>query len=178
MKQPQNAGKLQLQMSGTKQSSSSHKRPSTKNKSLILQQSSSSVLNRGIVFPQKLKILVLSGNQLQNNQLQFLSKCINLIKLDLSHNNVTRINDKFGMKRMTNLRVLNLEFNKIISTQSIDGILGMNSVEVFSYQGNPMGEDNRSEHQIINSFPNLKVINYRLVFVEERDPYRVIVRSH
>ena len=50
-----------------------------------------SLLNRKIVSPEKLKILVLAGNELMNNHLEFLAKCVSLIKLDLSHNYLTKL---------------------------------------------------------------------------------------
>ncbi len=42
----------------------------------------------------------------------------------------------------------------------------MPCLEVFSYKENPLEENPKAEHFVVNAFPNLKAINYRVVFVE------------
>ncbi len=53
--------------------------------------------------PDRLKILVLSGNELNNDQLDFLQKCVSLIKLDLSSNNISKISDKINFSLLNRL---------------------------------------------------------------------------
>ena len=77
------------------------------------QQQQDVFLNKKIVAPEKLKILVLSGNNLVNDELEFLQKCVSLIKLDLSNNHITMISNKIKMNHLKKLKMLNLQNNKI-----------------------------------------------------------------
>ena len=62
--------------------------------------------------------------------------------------------------------MLNLEANKLYGLEAIDAIFGMESLEVFSFKDNPLEENPKATHFVVNGFPNLKIINYRIIFVE------------
>lgn len=83
------------------------------------QQYQDAFLNKKIISPEKLKILVLSGNDLVNDELEFIQKCVSLIKLDLSNNNITNISQKIRMNHLQKLKILYLHNNQI---SKVDGI--------------------------------------------------------
>jgi hypothetical protein len=60
--------------------------------------------------------------------------------------------------------------NKISHIDGLIALVGMKMLEVLSYVGNKVEEVTKAEHVMVNGISTLKVVNNRLVFVEERDP--------
>lgn len=54
-------------------------------------------LQEQIKAPEKLKLLVLSGSRLATNDFLFILKCRNIIKLDLSDNELQSIPEEFSI---------------------------------------------------------------------------------
>lgn len=50
-----------------------------------------------IKSPEKLKLLVLSGSQLASNDFSFIHRCRNLLMLDLSDNELSKIPEFFAL---------------------------------------------------------------------------------
>jgi Leucine-rich repeat (LRR) protein len=113
-------------------------------------------------------MLVLAGNDLQNDHLDFLGRCMNLIKLDLSHNHITRLPDKASLENLTRLEVACLHFNKLASLEAIRPIYKCSTLTFLTYHHNPLEVHVKHEHEMVNCLPNLKLINSRVIAVEER----------
>jgi len=108
---------------------------------------------------------VLAGNDLLNDHLDFLPKCINLIKLDLSHNHLTRIPDKADLSVLHQLEVVYLHSNKLSSIDSVRPLFRCETLTYFTYHNNPLEISVKHEHEMVNSLPNLKLLNDRIVQV-------------
>lgn len=81
---------------------------------------------------------MLAGNELLNEHLDFLQKCINLIKLDLSHNHITKLASKIGFGGLAKLEVLQLHHNKLAGVEAIESIFGCPALLYLTYHHNPM----------------------------------------
>ena len=123
--------------------------------------------HRKILTPEKLKILVLSNNDLINSELDFIQRCTNLIKLDISNNQIKAINRKVRLHLLKNLRILYLHNNRIESIGGIEGIFGT-ELRHLTIRGNELEKLPQIEHLIVNMIPTLWLIGERVVFVEER----------
>lgn len=131
-----------------------------------------------LLSPGKLKILVLSGNSISNHQLGFLLQCGNLLKLDLSHNAISHIPSKIDFRLMPRLQILHFNDNRIASIEAIEPVLISPVLICLVYRGNPIQHIRSAEHVIVNRIPSLKVINDRVVFVEERSETIVYPRHN
>lgn len=95
-------------------------------------------LNKKIVAPEKLKILVLSGNELVNEELEFVQKCVSLVKLDLSNNHITSISSKIKMGHLKKLRMLYLHNNRINKLDGIEGVFSIPELNFLTIRDNPI----------------------------------------
>ena len=115
-------------------------------------------LNKKIVAPEKLKILVLSGNDLVNDELEFLQKCTSLLKLDISNNHITSISAKIKMSSLRKLEILYLHNNRISKLDGLEGVFAIPKLTHLTIRGNPIEHLPRIEHLIINMLPTLKIM--------------------
>lgn len=70
--------------------------------------------------PERVRVLVLTGQKLSSQQFIFLRTFNNLIKLDLSHNRISTFSQGFSFKPFTQLKTLFLHYNKFDRLKSID----------------------------------------------------------
>lgn len=95
-------------------------------------------LNKKIVAPEKLKILVLSGNDIVNDELEFIHRCVNLIKLDISNNHITKVTPKIQMGELTKLKILAMHNNRIEHVQGLEGIFSIPNLVHLTIKDNPI----------------------------------------
>jgi Leucine-rich repeat (LRR) protein len=96
-------------------------------------------------------------------QLEFLQKCSSLIKLDLSHNHITRLPDKADFSHLRRLEVLLLHHNKFALVDSLAPLSGCPQLTYLTLHHNPLEATPRHEHQLVNSLPALKLLNHRII---------------
>lgn len=70
--------------------------------------------------PKQLKMLILSGTDLNSCQLDILNACQNLIKLDISSNKITEFPTEFLVYKLKNLKLLYVHNNQINTIKTID----------------------------------------------------------
>ena len=119
---------------------------------------------------------MLAGNELLNEHLDFLQKCVNLIKLDLSHNHITKLASKIGFGGLAKLEVLQLHHNKLAGVEAIESIFESPALLYLTYHHNPMEGYAKIEHTVINNIPSLKLINNRIIYIEERSDHLLFNR--
>lgn len=124
-----------------------------------------SLLNRKIVSPEKLKILVLAGNELMNSHLEFLGKCVSLIKLDLSHNYLTRLPEGSELGGLARLEVLQVHYNRVGQVDALRGLAHCQLLSYLTLHHNPLEANGRYQHEVVNMLPALKLLNHRIVQV-------------
>lgn len=126
--------------------------------------------NKKIVAPEKLKILVLSGNDIISDELEFIYRCVNIVKLDLSNNHITKITPRARMDSLKKLQILYLHHNKIETVSGMEGVFMIPKLIHLTIRENPLERLPRIEHLLVNMIPTLKILGDRVVFVEERSP--------
>lgn len=115
-------------------------------------------LNKKIVAPEKLKILVLSGNDIITDELEFIHKCTNLIKLDLSNNHISKISSKVGIDKLTKLQIMYLHNNKIENAGGLEGVFMLQKLVHLTIRDNPIERLPRISHLIVNVMQGLKIL--------------------
>ena len=106
-----------------------------------------------------------------------MQKCINLIKLDLSHNHITKLPEKIAFQNLNKLEVIQLHYNKLAGIDTIQSIFECPSLIYLTYHHNPMEAYVKNEHTVINMIPTLKLLNNRIVYIEERSDHLLHERA-
>ena len=96
------------------------------------------MLNRKIIAPEKLKMLVLAGNDLVKEHLGFLGQCFNLIKLDLSHNHISSLGEAGSLGQLGRLEVVLLHYNKLASVEAMLPLAGCDNLTYLTCHHNPL----------------------------------------
>ena len=78
---------------------------------------------------------------------------------------------------MTRLEVLFLHRNKIGALDAMLGVVKCQSLTYLTYHHNPLEVHIRNDHQLVNLLPNLKLLNERIVYLEERTDFLITERA-
>lgn len=120
-------------------------------------------LQEQIKAPEKLKLLVLSGSHLGPGDFVFILKCRNIMKLDLSDNELTKVPPEFDGSQLPNLQLLFLHNNYFKDIEGIRPIVLCGCLIQVTIYNNPL-QSPQTEHYLINVLPKLKMVNDRIVF--------------
>lgn len=69
--------------------------------------------------PQKVKVLILTDQKTIYSDFYFISRFINIVKLDLSYNKLSAFPIGFSFKTFTQMKTLFLHYNKFGSIKSV-----------------------------------------------------------
>jgi len=111
------------------------------------------------------KIVYLNNNRITD--LLGLHLCTNLRKLDLSRNQIVNLPNRFFWRYLTNLQILYLHDNKIDSIHAVQDLGVLPNLTVLTMYGNIVEYHPAYRHVLVNSCPNLQLLDFYLVSDEE-----------
>ena len=82
--------------------------------------------------------MVLSGSRLASTDFTFMMRCKNLVKLDLSDNDLPRLPEFFRMEQLSSLRLLYLHSNNFKSLEDIKPLFECSHLVHVTLHKNPI----------------------------------------
>lgn len=134
------------------------------------------MLEKSILEPLKLRILILSGTGLTGQELESIQICKNLLKLDISQNQIKCFPDSLSFSNLSQLRLLYLHENLIEESGSLKQVFEIPNLRYLTLFNNPIyskGIMNLRE-LIVNSMPSLFALDSNAIGDNERSQHVLI----
>lgn len=123
--------------------------------------------------PTQLKMLILAGTDINISDMTVLSFCVNLIKLDLSSNKITRFPPNMRLSQLTHLKLLYLHENLISDIEPLTQLFAIPHLVYLTIFSNPICEKPGVRHLVVNSLKSLLALDFNVVNEEERNSFLI-----
>ncbi|KRW98216.1 hypothetical protein PPERSA_05560 [Pseudocohnilembus persalinus] len=126
------------------------------------------ILEKYLEDPRDLKLLILANLQLNQKDLNILQKCQNLIKLDLSSNNIQQFTFGFTLKNCPNLSLLYLHNNQFQDLGFLTALEQNKNLLYLTIFDNQVVSQRGVRMIIINKIQSLLALDFNIVSEEEK----------
>eukprot|EP00742_Colponemidia_sp_Colp-10_P007263 GILJ01007807.1.p1 GENE.GILJ01007807.1~~GILJ01007807.1.p1 ORF type:complete len:1227 (-),score=171.45 GILJ01007807.1:179-3859(-) len=117
---------------------------------------------------RSLRVALLQENQLLKRDLEFITYCSHLLKLDLSSNRLQILPGASAWMRMSQLRILLLHNNELNSWSTVEDVSSTPNLQYLTMYRNPLVSQPAYRPFLVNKMTSLMVLDVYAVTDEER----------